>query len=127
MSKQNDFYERVVAALHAIDRRGLKRLSKKLLNAHPGDLDLPDGAEFSNTFLTRVENTVSRAMHVKVASLRAQANALERAAFDFDGKSAVRRFEVKTAHLNSMNELVEAFADDWCDKNVIGWRKKEAA
>lgn len=110
MSKQNDFYERVVAALRTVDRRGLKRLSKKLLNAHPGDLDLPDGAAFSNEFLTRVEDLVSRAMHDKAAALRAQADAVERAARDFDGKSAMRRFEVKTAHIEETNAFVDAWA-----------------
>ena len=113
---QQDFYKRFVAALRAIDRRGLKRLSKKLLNAHPGDLDLPDGAAFSNAFLTRVEKTVSRAMHDKVASLRAQADAIERAATDFDAKSERRRFNVRQAAKRKSDDEVEALVQrlyDW--------------
>ena len=107
MSRQNDFYGRLVAALRAIDRRRWRRRGEKLLNVNPGDLDLVDNAELAEDDLRYIEDLVSQAMHDKAAALRAQAHAIERAAREFDNKSEARRFDVRQAARRVYDDEVE--------------------
>ncbi|MCS3893460.1 hypothetical protein M2171_002593 [Bradyrhizobium japonicum USDA 38] len=108
--QHTEFFGRVVSALRVIDRRRWRRRGEKLLDVDPGELDLVDNATLSDEVLCVIEDLISQALHDKVATLRAAADAAKRAARNFDGKSASRRFDVKTAKIDDMNEFVDAWA-----------------
>lgn len=103
----SEFYGRFVAALRVIDRRRWQRRGEKLLNLHPGDLDLVGCADLSNGFLSRIEDLVSQAMRDKAAALRAQADEIESAARKFDDQSELRRFKVRQATRRVYEDEVE--------------------
>ncbi|SDG60345.1 hypothetical protein SAMN05216338_1001876 [Bradyrhizobium sp. Rc2d] len=73
----------------------------------PGDLDLVDNAALAEDDLRYIEDLVAQAMHDKAASLRAQADAVERAAREFDDKSEARRFDVRQAARRVYDDEVE--------------------
>ncbi|WP_340672363.1 hypothetical protein [Bradyrhizobium ottawaense] len=122
-----DFWIYFEAALRVISKRSWRRLGEELLGLERGELRLVDNAALSDEVLRVIEDLVSQAMHDRAAELRAQADEIERAAHVFEGKAAVRRFDVKTAEIKDCNDYAEAFANQWCEENVIGWKEKEAA
>jgi hypothetical protein len=83
---------------------------------------IADGAALPEGMLCLVEDLVARDMHDRAAALRAEADAVERAAHDFEGQSSMRRFDVKTARIKDYNEFVNAFA-----REMLADMQKEAA
>lgn len=126
--RQNtDLWQRVVAALELVYGKSWRRRGEELFKLERGELRLVDNSALPEDAVAITEDVVAWAMHDRAAALREEADALERAARAFEGKSAGRRFDVRTAKLQSMNEIADAFANDWCEANVIGWKKMEAA
>lgn len=108
--QHTDFYTRFVAGLRVIDRRRWQRRGEKLLDVHPGELMLTDNPALPEDDLRLIEDLVSQAMRDKAASLRAQADEIERAARKFDDQSELRRFNVRQAarrvHEDEVEDLV---------------------
>lgn len=102
------FYGRLVAGLRMIDRRRWKYRGEKMLNLGPGELTLINDSALPEEDLRLIEYLVSKAMRDKAASLRAQADAIERAATDFDAKSERRRFNVRQAARRVYEDETEA-------------------
>ncbi|MFK4581119.1 hypothetical protein [Bradyrhizobium ottawaense] len=85
-----------------------------------------DRHDITHEELVRIEDLIAAAFRAVMEDWRRGLEEIERDARVFDGKSAVRRFEVRTAEIQDCNDYAEAFANQWCEDNVIGW-KKEAA
>lgn len=114
--QRTEFYGRFVGALRMINRRRWVSCGEKLLEVYPGELDLVDNAALHDEVLCQIEDLVSQALHDKAASLRAQADAVERAARDFDAQSELRRFDVRQAAKRRSDDETEALVQrlyDW--------------
>lgn len=92
-----------------------------------GELRLVDNAALPEDAVELTEDVVAWAMHDRAAELREEADALERAARAFEGKSIARRAAIDAARFQDSQEYAKRLQDAWCEANVIDWKKMEAA
>lgn len=126
--RQNtDLWRRVVAALELVYGKSWRRKGEALFLLERGELRLADDAALPEDAVRTTEDVVAWAMHDRVAALREEACALERAALEFERKSSARRAAVDAARYNDSQEYAKLLQQAWCEANVIGWNKEEAA
>lgn len=130
MSKKwpnTDHWQRTWEALDRIAGSRRRRYGEELFGLPRGGLRAHiDRHDITHEELVRIEDLIAAAFREVIENWRQGLEEMAIAARKFDGKSAGRRFALKTANLTEWNEIVEVFANQWCEENVIGW-KKEAA
>lgn len=126
--RQNtDLWHRVVAALELVYGKSWRRKGEALFLLERGELRLADDAALPENAVQTTEEVVAWAMYDRVASLREEADALERAAREFERKSSARRAAIDAARYADAQEYAKRLQEAWCEANVIDWKKMEAA
>ena len=116
-------WQRTETALRSMHGSSWRRRGEWLFEVGRGELRAVIDGEQPEKEMIRIENTIQAALRAHAADMMARAVAAEHDAKDFDGDSSLRRWQVKSAHIEEMNELVDAFCADWSEKNAM----KEAA
>lgn len=131
MSKRwpnTDHWRRTWEALDRIAGSRRRRYGEELFGLSRGGLRAHiDRHDIPHEELVRIEDLIAAAFREAIEGWRKGLEEFAIAAREFEGKSAGRRFDVKTAAIKDCNDYAEAFANQWCEENVIGWKKKEAA
>lgn len=114
-------------ALDRISGKSRRRYGEWLFGLPPSGLRAHiDREDIPHEELVRLEDLIAAEFRELIAGQRKAMDDILKASREFNGQSAGRRFDVRTAEIKDINDYAEAFATQWCEKNVIGW-KKEAA
>jgi hypothetical protein len=117
-------WQRSKAALRYINGKSWRRGGEWIFGVGRGELRSLIDCEQPEEMMVYIEDTIQAALREFAADMKARALASENAVTEFDSDSSLRRWQVKSAHIREMDELVDAFCMDWYEKNAM---KQETA